>query len=200
MPVIRSVPQDPTDLVISGEQFRATAIQDGIHIGNAPVMTSVFFEDDEGYILHQAPVLVADDLSPLTVQITPPREALRNPFAGTMIGSNIGVCTPCGAIYPHGIGAHLMNSFFVQNSARWQIVGVTRDSAGSPLGNCRVVMLEIARIAVNGAPVVGETVSDGSGNYTIEVWGNTAHQGIAYKDGSPDVAGISIDTLTPAQV
>ena len=98
-----------------------------------------------------------------------------------------------------GLSGLLINNF-VQNTARFQITGVTRDSAGTALGTCRVVMLEVGRIAKGEMPVVAETISDGSGNYTIEVALNTAHQGIAYKDGSPDVAGISIDGLTPAQV
>lgn len=198
MPVIRNVPRDPTDLVLQGGQMRREAIASGIHAGRRPLQMSALFI---GYADTLPNILVydAEAYTPAHPDFTPYHARLRSPFLGSMISNNSCISTPCGAIYPHDIGNHLMNAF-TQGTSRWQIVGVTRDSAGTALGNCRVVMLEVSRIAVTGQPVVAETISDGSGNYTIEVAGNTAHQGIAYKDGSPDVAGISLDTLTPAQV
>lgn len=79
------------------------------------------------------------------------------------------------------------------------ISGTTIDSAGLPLGNCRVVVFEASKIMFNadvqGNPVVVETVSDSLGAYSVVVRGGRSYQLIAYKDGSPDVAGITRDDV-----
>ena len=75
--------------------------------------------------------------------------------------------------------------------------GVTVDEARVPLGNCRVVIFDVGQLAVTGSPVVAETMSDGSGNYSVAVPGPTALQAIAYKPGSPDVAGITRADVVP---
>jgi hypothetical protein len=193
MPVIIYVPPDPTDFVIQGESFRSEAVLQPINNVISPFLAY------SGEPLNSIIVAGLQDYPPMQPAFAVRHARLRSPFDGSMIGANAVICTPCGAVYPVDIGNHLMDEY-VGATSRWQITGVTRDNAGATLGNCRVVMLEVSRIAVGETPVVAETISDGSGNYTIEVALNTAHQGIAYKDGSPDVAGISIDTLTPAQV
>jgi hypothetical protein len=83
---------------------------------------------------------------------------------------------------------------------RWFLTGTTRNSAGVALGDCRVIVLEVGRIAVQGAPVVAETVSDGAGAYSVEVPLNTAYQVLAYKEGAPAVTGATLNTVTPTQV
>jgi hypothetical protein len=84
------------------------------------------------------------------------------------------------------------------NSARqrfrgnFSISGQTINAAGSPLADC-MVELNDSRNDVE----YTETVSDGSGNYSFTIPWNSWHwQVIAYKVGSPDVAGVSVDTLT----
>lgn len=197
MPVIRQVPQDPTDLVIQGEQLRLSAIASGVHAAGAPLMTSA----------QVAPPLWLTWLQLSQEQSYPPmhpnfagyHSRQRSPFAGTMIAANACISTPCGALVPHEVGNHLMN-WFEQSDGRWQLVGVTRDDAGAALGDCRTIVMEVGRLAVASAPVAAEAVSDGSGNYAIEVALNVAYQVIAYKPGAPDVAGVSLNTLTPAAV
>lgn len=200
MPVIRVVPQDPTDLVIQGEEMRQSAIAGGMHTTVAPpyLMEDVFSGGIEPPRA-AAPIVIAGAQAypPMAPDAAPPVEVLRSPFDGTMIGNNMGISTPCGAIYPHDIGMHLMTSF-QQSTVRWSLVGITRDQAGATLGNCRVIVMETGRLSVNGAPIVAEAVSDGSGNYAIAVPLNTSYQVVAYKTGSPDVAGVSLQTLTPA--
>jgi hypothetical protein len=198
MPVIRNVPQDPTDLVIQGEQLRQAAISSGIHSGGSPLQMSALFLNA---VEPRANILVEDGEAyiPAHPDFTPYHARLRSPFAGTMISNNAVISTPCGALFPMDIGNHLMDTF-TGTTSRWQITGVTRDNAGATLGNCWVAILEAGRIAKGESPLVAETISDGSGNYSVEVALNTAHQGIAYKDGSPDVAGISSNILTPTQV
>ena len=86
------------------------------------------------------------------------------------------------------------------STSRWMLTGTTRDSAGAALGACRVIVLEVGRLAVDGAPVVAETVSDGAGSYSVAVPTNTAYQVLAYKPGAPDVTGATLNTVTPTQV
>lgn len=209
MPVITWLMPDPTDLVIQGEEMRLNALGGTVSASQLGPLQLAKVEKFAGgcspLVLETAEsnMVVQGDqgFAPMHPDYTPYDCRLRSRFQRSMIANNAVICTPCGTIIPMdtGLSGLLINNF-VQGTERWQITGVTRDGAGAPLGNCRVVMLEVGRIAVGQAPVVAETVSDGSGNYSIEVALNGAHQAIAYLDGSPDRAGISIDALVPAQV
>lgn len=69
--------------------------------------------------------------------------------------------------------------------------GVTRDSAGTVLASCVVDMFR-----TTDDTMVATTTSDGSGAFTLTV---SAPAGpfylVAYKAGSPDVAGTTVNTL-----
>lgn len=86
-------------------------------------------------------------------------------------------------------------------SGRWLIEGVTRDSTGTALGSCRVVAMRSDKIAINqdiqANPVVADLTSDGSGNFSAQVGANVPHQLTAYKAGSPDVAGVTVNNVMP---
>jgi hypothetical protein len=74
----------------------------------------------------------------------------------------------------------------------FSISGVTRDSAGVALGNCVVDLFLNSEDTL-----VATTTSDGSGNYSFTLSGNSATYFVrAYKVGAPDVAGTSVNTLT----
>jgi len=70
------------------------------------------------------------------------------------------------------------------------ITGVTRNSAGAALGGVTVDMFVSATDMF-----VTTTVSDGSGNYSIQVLVSGPFYLVAYKAGSPDVAGTTVNTL-----
>ena len=71
------------------------------------------------------------------------------------------------------------------------ITGVTKDSTGVALGNCVVQLFRTGDDVL-----VQETSSDGSGNYTCNPPNNAGYFYIvAYKAGSPDVAGTTVNTL-----
>lgn len=70
-----------------------------------------------------------------------------------------------------------------------KITGVTRDSTGVALGNCVVQLFR----TVNDVLVV-ETTSDANGNFAITAGGDGFYI-VAYKVGSPDVAGTTLNTL-----
>lgn len=209
MPVILWVPPDPTDLVIQGEEMRRAAVSNdvlGMQLG--PLRAQ--YIDQRAAALSP---LILDAVEPNSLlpgfQIYPPMHPDFTPydtrqmniFDGTLIRANASVCTPCGAIWPANFGASgiLINNY-VQATDRFAITGVTRDSAGSALGNCDVTVFEMGRIAVDGAPVVGQTISDGSGNYSVPVPMNTYYEVIVHLSGSPDRAGISLRTVTPVVV
>lgn len=75
---------------------------------------------------------------------------------------------------------------------KFTISGVTKNSSGSALGNC-VVLLFDASTNIE----LLTTISDASGNYSFPLGNNTNHYFIvAYLAGSPDVAGTTVNTLT----
>jgi hypothetical protein len=194
MPIILSVPQDPTDLVISGEQMRMSVMDDPVSV--------------PGGLLSGAPIsaglssLVRDEdvYPPMNSMVETSLLAMRRLKNGWLqMRNNAGISTPTGAWIWNDYAPLILR--FDQASVLWAISGVTKDSAGAPLGNCRIVAFETGRIEIGeGESEAGETLSDGSGNYVIPVALNTAHQLTAYKAGSPDVAGITRNDITPLAV
>jgi hypothetical protein len=131
------------------------------------------------------------------------RLAVRRSKSGErQIRSGAGIASPCGNWVGMDWPPLLMR--FEQGSCLWAITGTTKDSAGAALGSCRVIAMETGRMIMDPKGLneshVGEVVSDGSGNYTLPVPTNTAYQLTAYKPGSPDVAGITKNNVTPTQV
>ena len=75
--------------------------------------------------------------------------------------------------------------------ARKLIIGVTKDNAGAPVSNCAVHLHNTATDLV-----VDSVVSDAVGNFTVGDPNAVACYVVAYKSGSPDIAGVSNNTLT----
>jgi hypothetical protein len=71
----------------------------------------------------------------------------------------------------------------------WSITGVTRDNAGNALGGCTV-----KRFRTTDDVLMSSTTSDGSGNFTLP-GGFASSYLVAYKAGSPDVAGVTVNTI-----
>jgi hypothetical protein len=77
------------------------------------------------------------------------------------------------------------------------LTGTTVDGTGAALGNCRVIAYQSGTRYVDaGAKVIAETVSDGSGNFSL-LLRNIDYQLVAYKEGSPDLGGVSRQDATP---
>lgn len=195
MPIILSSPQDPTDIVIQGGSLLDT--QNPQRAPESYWSPLVIDPPDRLPIVPQT-VLREEQwfgmIDTYSLGWSPriPEQAIEKG-----IRANACLCTPTGAIIPVLLGHQWFWNDIGQTTVRFQLTGVTKDSAGAALGNCRVVALETGRIQTDGAPVVGETTSDGSGNYTLNVPMNTAYQAIAYKPGVPDVAGITRSDVTP---
>lgn len=73
------------------------------------------------------------------------------------------------------------------------ITGVTRDSAGAPLGGVTCALFETRTNTW-----VASTVSDGSGNFTFPMASGGPFFLVFYKAGTPDVFGSSANTLVGA--
>lgn len=110
--------------------------------------------------------------------------------------SGAGIMTTGGGWIPTFGG--LPQPFCLGSTTTWQVTGQTLDSAGSPLPSCRVLVLEWGRLVVGQSPVIADVMSSAvDGSFAIPVPGNGDYQAIAYKPGSPDVAGITLHPLTP---
>ncbi len=70
------------------------------------------------------------------------------------------------------------------------ITGTTKDKDGVALGG---VTIELFSTQTN--LMMDQTVSDGSGNYTLNNVGGGTYYIAAYLAGSPDLAGASLNTL-----
>lgn len=76
-----------------------------------------------------------------------------------------------------------------------QIVGITRDSTGTVLGSC------VIDLFVTGSDqVVASTVSGADGSFTFGNPGTGPFYLVAYKVGSPDVAGTTANTIMPSPI
>lgn len=72
--------------------------------------------------------------------------------------------------------------------------GITKDSSGSILGSCVVQLFITANDLL-----VTETISDAStGSYSFNILVSGPFYIVAYKAGSPDVAGTTVNTLLGA--
>jgi hypothetical protein len=96
---------------------------------------------------------------------------------------------------PNSTGMSIVRSFTNGESPVFEypysITGITKDSAGSPLGSCTVKLYRTLNDSV-----AGVVVSDAStGAFFLNASGSLNHYMIAYKPGSPDVAGTTINTL-----
>jgi hypothetical protein len=79
--------------------------------------------------------------------------------------------------------------------ANFTISGVTRDKNGTALGTCAV------ELYITGRDVsIAETVSDASGNFVFNMPGTGPFYLVAYRAGSPDVAGTTVNTIIPVAV
>jgi hypothetical protein len=78
---------------------------------------------------------------------------------------------------------------------RMALSGITRDSAGAALGNCRVMIFRTEDMSF-----VGELTSDGSGAWLLDMMKGGPFFRVAYKVGSPDVAGTSRNDIVPVQI
>lgn len=74
-----------------------------------------------------------------------------------------------------------------------RVTGVTKDSTGTPIGACAVHLFRMVDDVE-----VDQSVSDGSGNYSLICAGSGTFYVVAYLAGAPDLAGTTVNTLVGA--
>lgn len=82
----------------------------------------------------------------------------------------------------------------VMHGVSWMLSGITKDSTGAVLGSCHVDLYY-----TNTDQFISDTVSDPTtGVFSFLIGPNTgSFYLVAYKAGSPDVAGTTVNTLMP---
>lgn len=93
---------------------------------------------------------------------------------------------------PKGVVGSVVYRSPVGGYANWQIVGVTRNSSGVALASCVIDLFETGSDLVK-----ARTVSGVDGSFTISNPGTGPFYLVAYKAGSPDVAGTTANTIMP---
>lgn len=79
------------------------------------------------------------------------------------------------------------------------ISGITKDSAGSPLGTVVVrIFLTSTNVLRNTVSGAGSLTSDANGAYGFEMNDQLASYIVAYKTQTPDVTGATVNTLVGA--
>jgi len=186
MPVILPSLADPFDLVIQGDELRSFATA---QVVDAP--SPIVVSGGQDVMMGAVTPMIEDDEVSLGVYTQAGNiDILRSEYDGSMIANNACIMTPCGARVFIDRGHALINPF-IQSTNTFTLTGITRDSTGAVLGNCDVIIFK------TGDDVkVAQTISDGSGNYSVVLPTNSRHYVVSYKTGSPDVTGATLNTLT----
>jgi len=124
---------------------------------------------------------------------------------------DITVTIPRGAIYRSGLSKrttavtlpsdfqmHTVLEYFTESTQTFLISGITKDKNGAALGGCTVVAMQVDDSGTPVNTIIARTVSDGSGNFTISVHQSGSfqrYQLVAFQNSSPDVGGISDNSL-----
>jgi hypothetical protein len=118
--------------------------------------------------------------------VRPGQDGIRN---NTAVYNTMGQrVTPRGKPRPPMLQPSLKKA----HTATFTLAGVSRDATGAALGFCEVYVL-----GSDDKLVKAQTISDGSGNYSVTLANNQPVWPIMYKTGSPDVAGAGLNTLVP---
>lgn len=96
-----------------------------------------------------------------------------------------------------GMGVSFLNiaktGVWEESFRGWVLTGQTLDASSVALPGCR-----IEAFVTGSDAYIGDTISDGAGNFRIPIGFNSATcYLVAYKAGAPDVAGTSVNTLVP---
>lgn len=220
MPVFLPIPLDPTDILVQGEMMRVDALSTTISVGDGMRVAMTGLQSSRTPVIFGNNMIPGDIGLPNVVVedgMIPP--SFPTPLSEHLPCANGVIATTAGALIPHTRVGMLLRQF-EQATDTFTISGQTLTGAGVALGDCRVMVYETGRMAVDGhaqaplvaqgligtaiaptwqsqSPVVGEAIADASGNFTIPVPMNTAYQLTAYLAGSPDRAGITKNNVVP---
>jgi hypothetical protein len=189
--MILGVPQEPTDLVIEGEQLR----QESYVQATDPARSVMAGFQTQTLLSFAAPVLDEEDYFPPMNNLVATVDARVSSVVGQGVRANAGVACTSGAWLPVRANECLAQTMSARPGAwtRYSLTGVSRDSSGAALATCTV------KVFLTGNDTKQfETVSDASGNWSIDVGANPGpFYFVEYKTGAPDRAGTSLNTNVP---
>lgn len=94
----------------------------------------------------------------------------------------------------HSVWHNLLHRVALGAASRVGFVGITRDQYGAPVGSCVVQLFRTSDDLL-----IMENTSDSSGNFLLQSWYSPdTHYIVAYKAGSPDIFGTTVNTLVGA--
>jgi hypothetical protein len=159
MRVLRRLLPDPTDLVVQGEQMRSAALSWPIAGTTTPALLKPL---DSGLVVQGW-----QTVAPMTDEgPTPPQRSV--PFGREARPRlNAGIMTASGFMPVYANECEVRA--FAQATSIFTITGVARTSAGTPVPGARVLAF------YNETQLVGETLADGGGNYSIRTPYNGEH-------------------------
>lgn len=133
-------------------------------------------------------VLSAVPLEDPTPILNPRREIMDSGLLKVITSSNL----------PDNFGLAMIPLHADQVSYQvFTLTGTTRDELGVAVPNVRVIAYQSGTRYVDaGAKIIAETVSDGAGNFSM-LLRNIDYQLVAYKEGAPDLGGLTRQDVTP---
>lgn len=106
-------------------------------------------------------------------------------FVGDL-GADVGILLP--------VWRKLLRRITAGAASRVGFVGVTRDQFGAPVGGCVVQLFRTSDDLF-----IMQQTSDSDGNFLLQSWYSPdTHYIVAYKAGSPDIFGTTVNTLVGA--
>lgn len=186
MRALRPLLADPTDVVYQGEQMRSAPLMWPVAGVTTP---SVIGSPDPGVLMQGA-----QTVAPMTDEgPTPPQWCRLGSRLNGWPRANGGIMTSAGFMPVFANECSIKR--FRQSDRLFNLSGVTRDSANSPLANC------IVKLFGPSNEFLGQTISDGSGNYSFPVANNVGPFFVAAWDVATGlISGASPRTLSPAEV
>jgi len=133
-------------------------------------------------------VLTAVPMADPTPVLNPRREVKDSGLLKVITSSNL----------PDNFGRVIQLLYQPQVSYQvFTLTGTTVNGSGAAVGNARVIAYQSGwRYVDAGTKIIAETISDGSGNFTM-LLRNIDYQLVAYKEGTPDLGGLTRQDVTP---
>jgi hypothetical protein len=170
---------------VEGPPVQKFAADGGAGVDTATLITAMYLSSDSG---------VGQELAAITAAYLATDSGV-----ATDGPSNIGIATTDAGVGADAIatlaalisGVDSGDGFDIATLTRpMALRGVTRDAVGNVLPNCVVKAYRTSDDVM-----VGEVTSSGAGVYSVDVATGVDHYLVAYLDGTPDVAGTTVNTL-----
>ena len=196
MPCLLPPFPDPTPLIVMGDEMR-DGILSVLSLQTPPFATPLALPWQAAELACGCPMVPSDNPYALMhSDMAKGSEVLYDQLANPAL-QNFNIVCPDGSSLNVLDGDMPLVGITPTYSGRWVLSLQTNDGTGANLANVRCVAMDLGQVAVGRPAVVAEGVSNGSGALSLEVPTNTDYLVVAYLIGSPDLGGVSSQTLSP---